>query len=489
MEGKIRTRYAPSPTGFMHIGNLRTALYEYLISKSMNGDFILRIEDTDKERYVQGAEETIYKSLKLAGLRHDEGPDIGGNFGPYVQSQRTNVYINYAKRLIKEDKAYYCFCSKERLESLKSLGGDGNFGGYDRKCRNLDKLEIERLQGENTPYVIRQKMPLEGITVFTDEVFGEVKVENKELQDQILIKTDGYPTYNFANVIDDHEMQITHVVRGCEYLSSAPKYNLLYKAFGWEIPKYIHLPLIMGKNEDGSISKLSKRHGSVSFEDLILDGYLPEAIINYISLLGWCPEGNKEIFSLDELIKEFSISRISKSPSIFDYDKLLWFNGEYIRNKTPEEFIKISEQSIKEGIGESNLDIKRIALILHQRVTNIKEIPNMVKFLSTIPDYSLEIFVNKKSKTTLENSLIVLKKAKQYLNSLDVWNFENIYSAVLNLAKDLNIKNGTAMWPIRIAISGQKVTPGGAIEILEILGQENSIKRIDQGINRLSNNL
>lgn len=489
MSKKVRTRYAPSPTGCMHIGNLRTALYEYLIAKSLNGDFVLRIEDTDKERHVQGAEDKIYKSLELAGLKHDEGPDIGGNFGPYIQSQRTNIYIHYAQKLIEEDKAYYCFCSKERLESLKSAEEDKWFGGYDRKCRALSKSKVEKLKNQNIPYVIRQKIPLEGTTVFTDEVFGKVNVDNKELQDQILIKADGYPTYNFANVIDDHEMQITHVVRGCEYLSSTPKYNLLYEAFGWEIPKYIHLPLIMGKNDDGSISKLSKRHGSISFEDLILNGYLPEAIVNYIALLGWCPEQNIEIFSLDEMVKEFSVSRISKSSSIFDYNKLLWFNGEYIRNKTPEEFMKMSEQYIKEGVGGKDLDIKKISRILHQRTTNVKDIPDMIKFLSNMPDYSEEIFINKKSKTDLENSLIVLKESKKSLFNLCTWSLDNIHNAVLKLAKDLDIKNGTAMWPIRIAISGKIVTPGGVIEILDILGKEESIKRIDRAIEKLSSNL
>lgn len=488
MKRKVRTRYAPSPTGFMHIGNLRTALYEYLIAKSSHGDFILRIEDTDQERYVEGAEELIYKSLKVSGLKHDEGPDIGGKFGPYVQSQRKEHYLPYAQRLIDEDKAYYCFCSKERLDSLRS-DGENEFGGYDRHCRDLDKNRVNELLSKGTPYVIRQKMPLDGSTTFKDEVFGEVRVENKELQDQILIKADGYPTYNFANVVDDHEMEITDVVRGCEYLSSTPKYNLLYEAFGWEVPRYIHLPLIMGKNPDGSVSKLSKRHGAVSFEDLLKDGYLPEAVINYIALLGWCPEGNRELFSLEELVKEFSAKRINKSPSVFDYDKLDWFNAEYIRNQSEEDFIRYAEEYIKQGVNGRRLDIQKIASVLRQRVVKFTQIPSMLRFLCSLPDYDTGIFINKKSKTTLENSLSVLKKAKEALENLDIWNFEKIHDLLLNLAKEMEIKNGTMMWPVRIAVSGQQTTPGGAIEILDILGKEESLKRIALGIEKLSKNI
>ena len=325
MNMEVRTRYAPSPTGFMHVGNLRTALYEYLIAKSQGGKFILRIEDTDQERLVDGAVEVIYRTLDMVGLKHDEGPDVGGEYGPYVQSQRKDMYKPYAEQLVKEGKAYYCFCTKERLDALHQEQGVG--GGYDRHCRDLPQEEVDRLLAQGVPYVIRQKMPLEGSTTFQDAVYGEITVENKELEDQILLKADGYPTYNFANVIDDHSMHITHVVRGCEYLSSAPKYNLLYEAFGWEVPTYVHLPLIMGKNEDGSVSKLSKRHGATSFEDLMADGYLPEAVTNYIALLGWCPKDNQEMFTLEGLTESFSIDGISKSPAVFDYDKLTWFNG------------------------------------------------------------------------------------------------------------------------------------------------------------------
>jgi glutamyl-tRNA synthetase len=319
MVKKVRTRFAPSPTGIMHVGNLRTALFEYLIAKSNGGDFILRIEDTDRERYVEGALEVIYRTLDMVGLKHDEGPDVGGDYGPYVQSERKELYRKYAEQLVAEGKAYRCFCSKERLESLHQAKEE-NGGGYDRHCRNLPKEEVERLLAAGTPYVIRQKMPLEGSTTFNDVVYGPITIENKELEDQILLKSDGYPTYNFANVIDDHLMKITHVVRGCEYLSSTPKYNLLYEAFGWEVPTYVHLPLIMGKNADGSVSKLSKRHGSTSFQDLIQEGYLARAIVNYIALLGWCPKDNRELFTLDELVENFSIDGISKSPAVFDYD-------------------------------------------------------------------------------------------------------------------------------------------------------------------------
>lgn len=486
MKSKVRTRYAPSPTGMMHIGNLRTALYEYLIAKSAGGDFILRIEDTDQDRYKEGAEEAIYKALKCSGLKHDEGPDIGGEFGPYVQSQRKDHYLPYAKKLVEDGKAYYCFCTKERLESLKNEEGS-EFSGYDRKCRNLDEKTVNELLSKGTPYVIRQKMPIDGSTVFHDEVFGDITVENKELQDQILIKADGFPTYNFANVIDDHEMQITDVVRGCEYLSSTPKYNLLYEAFGWPIPRYVHLPLIMGKNEDGSIAKLSKRHGSVGFEDLLSEGYLPEAIINYIALLGWCPEGSREIFSLEELTKEFSVSRISKSPSVFDYDKLEWFNGEYLRNEGIDKFLEHTEKYIKQGIKGAKLDIKKIASVLHQRVTKLTQIPDMIDFLAELPEYNKEIFINKKSKTNLENSLVSLKIAKEKLENLKNWDYESIHELLLKLAEEQNVKNGTLMWPIRIAISGKKMTPGGAIEILDILGKEEALKRIEAGIKKLEN--
>ena len=486
-EKEVRTRFAPSPTGFMHVGNLRTALYEYLIAKSMDGDFILRIEDTDRERIVPGAVEVIYQTLSLVGLEHDEGPDIGGYYGPYIQSERKYLYKKMAEKLVAEGKAYYCFCSKERLDKLhdeKSESGEFS-GGYDRHCRNLSQEEVEKFLAEGKPYVIRQKVPLQGSTTFEDAVYGSITVENSEIEDQILLKTDGYPTYNFANVVDDHDMHITHVVRGSEYLSSTPKYNLLYDAFGWEKPTYIHLPLIAGKNADGTVSKLSKRHGATGFEDLVKLGYLPQAIINYISLLGWCPKENKEIFSLDELVEAFSIDRICKSPAVFDYDKLNWFNAEYIRAMSLEAFTELAIPYFKSVIKEE-LDWKKLASMLQQRVIVLTQIPEMISFFADLPDYEKELFVNKKSKTNLENSPIMLKHAIEELNQLNEWSYESIHDSLVNLAERLQVKNGTTMWPVRIAASGMTVTPGGAVEILELLGKEESLRRLDIGLKKLS---
>ena len=484
MNNNVRTRYAPSPTGFMHIGNLRTALYEYLIAKSNEGKFVLRIEDTDQERYVEGAVDAIYSTLKKVGLKHDEGPDIGGEYGPYVQSERMDLYKPFAEKLVKEGKAYYCFCSKERLEGLRDASNK-EFSGYDRHCRDLPCDEVRKLLASGVPYVIRQKMPLDGETIFTDLVYGEVTTPNNELDDQILIKADGYPTYNFANVVDDHLMSITHVVRGSEYLSSTPKYNLLYEAFGWKIPKYVHLPLIMGKNADGSTSKLSKRHGATSFEDLVREGYLPEAIVNYIALLGWCPKDNREMFSLSELEKEFFVEGISKSPSVFDYDKLNWFNSEYIRSKSLEEFEKISMPYFKTAKVD-NFDTKKISAILQKRVTKLTEIPALIDFFVELPEYDVEAFVNKKSKTTVENSKFVLNHALSEFEKIQTWDFDSIHDLLIDMAKRLELKNGTVMWPVRIAVSGKTVTPGGAIEILEILGKEESLRRIRVGLSKIS---
>ena len=480
---KVRTRYAPSPTGSMHVGNLRTALYEFLVAKSQGGDFVLRIEDTDRERYVEGAVDIIYKTLKSAQITHDEGPDVGGEYGPYVQSERKDMYLPYANKLIEDGKAYRCFCTKERLEKIQE---DTVGGGYDRHCRDISKEESDALAAQGVPFVIRQKMPLEGSTTFEDAVYGSITVENSELQDQILIKTDGYPTYNFANVIDDHTMGITHVVRGSEYLSSTPKYNLLYEAFGWDIPTYIHLPLIMGKDEEGNVSKLSKRHGSTSFEDLVSEGYLPQAVINYIALLGWCPKDNQEVFTMDELISAFSIDGISKSPAIFDYDKLEWFNGEYIKAMTLEQFAEIAEPYIKEGIGDKKLDVKKIASILQQRVTVLTQIPEMVAFLGQQPEYEKELFVNKKSKTNLENAPKVLALVIDALKQLESWDHDSIHDCLISLAQQQEIKNGTVMWPARIAVSGKTVTPGGAIEILDILGKDEALSRMEKGLEKLN---
>ena len=466
----------------MHVGNLRTALYEYLVAKSQGGSFILRIEDTDRERYVEGAVDVIYKTLKTAGLQHDEGPDIGGDYGPYIQSERRDMYLPYAEQLIKEGKAYRCFCTKERLESIQNetIGG-----GYDRHCRDLSEEEIQNNLDAGVPYVIRQKMPVEGSTTFTDAVFGEITVDNSELQDQILIKQDGYPTYNFANVIDDHTMGITHVVRGSEYLSSTPKYNLLYEAFGWEIPTYIHLPLINGKNDDGTVSKLSKRHGSTGFEDLIKEGYLPEAIINYIALLGWCPKDNREIFTLEELTKAFDISGVSKSPSVFDYDKLEWFNGEYIKAMSDEQFASVCMPYFKEALGDKELDYIKLASILKQRTTKLTDIPGKIDFFRELPEYDKELFVNKKSKTDPENAPVMLKAVYEELSSLNSWEHESIHDALIGLAQRLGVKNGTVMWPARIAAAGKTVTPGGAVEILDILGRDESLRRMELGLSKL----
>ncbi len=483
-EKKVRTRFAPSPTGFMHVGNLRTALYEYLIAKSLGGDFVLRIEDTDQDRKVEGAVDIIYNTLRSAGLAHDEGPDVGGEYGPYVQSERKSIYMPYAQRLIDEGHAYRCFCTKERLDQLRADSDDPG-AGYDRHCRDLSEVEIQELLDKGTPFVIRQKMPLEGTTTFEDAVYGTISVENSELQDQILIKADGYPTYNFANVIDDHTMNITHVVRGSEYLSSTPKYNLLYEAFGWEIPTYIHLPLIMGKNDDGSISKLSKRHGATSFEDLVEQGFLPEAIINYIALLGWAPKDNQEMFTLKELVENFSIDGISKSPAVFDYDKLEWFNGEYIKKMTVEEFAAVSDPYFTQALGDKELDRLKLAAILQQRTTRLTQIPEKIAFFAELPDYDKELFVNKKSKTTLENVPGLLSAGIKALEELPSWDHDSLHDRLISLAQELGVKNGTAMWPVRIAASGMTVTPGGAIEILDILGREESLKRLHTGLEKL----
>jgi len=482
MSTEVRTRYAPSPTGYMHIGNLRTALYEYLIAKKHNGKFILRIEDTDQERYVEGAIDVIYKTLKMAGLQHDEGPDIGGDYGPYIQSERKPIYMEYAKKLIELGGAYYCFCSKERLAKLKEeQEAAGLTPKYDRHCLKLSKEEIERKLANNEPFVIRQKMPDTGTTSFEDAVYGTITVENKDLDDQILIKSDGLPTYNFANVIDDHLMKITHVVRGNEYLASAPKYNLLYKAFGWEIPTYVHVPLIL----KSSGQKLSKRAGDPSFEDLISMGYLVEAVINYVALLGWSPGGTQEIFSLKELEQVFDISGISKSPAIFDINKLNWMNGEYIRKKSPEEFHELAKPYYEGVITNKNIDLKKVSRLLQVRTEVLGTIPEAVEFFDKLPDYDTTLYVHKKMKTSEQNSLESLKAALPVLEGISDWNEETIHDALMNLIQQMSIKNSQMLWPIRVALSGKAVTPGGAIEIADILGKEETLNRIKIGINKL----
>ncbi|MBR3341917.1 MAG: glutamate--tRNA ligase [Clostridiales bacterium] len=482
---KIRTRFAPSPTGFMHVGNLRTALYEYLTAKHEGGTFVLRIEDTDRERYVEGATQVIYDTMKLAGLSHDEGPDIGGDYGPYVQSERLSMYKPYAEKLVEEGKAYRCFCTKERLEALKENAPEGT--GYDRHCRDLSPEEIQKNLDAGMPYVIRQKMPLTGSTSYHDLVYGDITFPNEDLDDQVLIKTDGFPTYNFANVIDDHTMGITHVVRGSEYLSSTPKYNLLYDAFGWEIPTYIHLPLIMGKSvdEEGNevISKLSKRHGSTGFMDLVNEGYLPEAIINYIALLGWAPKDTREIFSLDELIEAFDINGISKSPAVFDYDKLSWVNQEHIKAMSDETFLEHAKPFYDEaGVDPSCYEL--LAELLKPRIAKFTEITEKLSFIKEYGDFELDLFEHKKSKSTIESSKAMLEKAIPVLEDL-TWDREAITEAMKNLAENLEVKNSVVMWPVRIAAAGVAVTPGGCSEVMLLLGKEESLRRIKYAYSRL----
>ncbi len=483
MVKKVRTRFAPSPTGYMHVGNLRTALFGYLIAKSNGGDFILRIEDTDRGRYVGDAVGVIYRTLAEAGLRHDEGPDVGGPYGPYVQSERREIYQKYAEQLVREGKAYYCFCTKERLDALKAEQGPD--ARYDRRCRNLPKEEAERLRKAGKPHVIRQKMPLTGSTTFQDVVYGPITIENKELEDQVLLKSDGYPTYNFANVVDDHLMKITHVVRGCEYLTSTPKYKLLYEAFGWDVPVYIHLPLIMGKNPDGSVSKLSKRHGSTGFSELVEEGYLPEAIVNYIALLGWTPKENREIFTLDELVRNFSVDGIGKSPAVFDYDKLRWMNGEYLRKMPEKEFVRRAMPYFRRVFPEGERPWDILAGVLQPRVTRLAEIPNLLEFYRSLPNYPAEYYQNKKSRTDLKKSGQMLREAIPVLSGLGEWNAGSLRESLENLAEKLGVKNGTLLWPVRIAAAGQKVTPGGAFEILAVLGKDESLRRLELGLKKL----
>lgn len=481
---EVRTRFAPSPTGYMHVGNLRTALYEYLVAKSQNGKFLLRIEDTDQERYVEGATDVIYDTLKEVGLNWDEGPDIGGPVGPYIQSERMGMYLDYAKQLVESGHAYYCFCDKERLEQVRLLQkASGAAPKYDGHCRNLSKEEVEEKLAAGVPYVIRQKVPQSGTTTFHDEVFGDITVENETLDDQILIKGDGMPTYNFANVIDDHTMGITHVVRGNEYLSSTPKYNLLYEAFGWEIPVYIHVSPVMKT----ATEKLSKRNGDASYQDLRAKGYLKDAIVNYIALLGWSPKGEQEIFTLEELKKEFDISGISKSPAIFDTEKLNYINGEYIRKLSLEEFTEVATPWIRQTVKREDVDLSLIASVLQPRTEVLNQIPEQVDFIDELPDYDLSMYVHKKMKTNEETSLSALEQALSVLEGLEDFSVDSIHTALFDLIAKLGVKNGYMLWPIRVAVSGKQFTPGGGIEICAILGKEESLKRIRHGIERLRN--
>ena len=481
--GKVRTRFAPSPTGRMHVGNLRTALYAYLIAKHEDGDFLLRIEDTDQERLVEGAVDIIYRTLQKTGLIHDEGPDKDGGVGPYVQSERqaSGIYLEYAKKLIEKGEAYYCFCGKERLESLKQVVAGKEISIYDKHCLQLSKEEIEAKLAAGVPYVIRQNNPQTGTTTFHDEIYGDITVDNTELDDMILIKSDGYPTYNFANVVDDHLMGIPHVVRGNEYLSSSPKYNRLYEAFGWDVPVYVHCPLIT----DETHKKLSKRCGHSSYEDLIEQGFLTEAVVNFVALLGWSPEDNQEIASLEELVQKFDYRHMSKSPAVFDYGKLKWMNGEYIKAMDFEVFYKKALPIIKEVLTKE-YDFEKIAKMVKTRIEVFPDIKELIDFFEKIPEYDVSMYTHKKMKTNAESSLLVLREVLPLLEAQEDYSNDALYEMLSAYIKEKGYKNGYVMWPIRTAASGKQMTPCGATEILEIIGKEESIARIKKAIEKLS---
>lgn len=482
MDKKIRTRFAPSPTGYMHIGNLRTALFEYLIAKHDGGDFLLRIEDTDQGRKVDGAVDVIYDTLKNVGLNWDEGPDIGGDYGPYVQSERVGMYKGYAEQLVKSGHAHYCFCSEEEIEEQRkeaeSLGISFKF---DDPCKHLSEEEIQAKLDAREPYVIRQTISNVGETSFDDEVYGHIEFDGDLLDEQILLKSDGFPTYNFANIIDDHTMNITHVVRGNEYLSSTPKYNLIYDAYGWQRPVYVHVPPVM-KDEK---HKLSKRNGDASFQDLVAAGYLPEAIINYIALLGWSPETEQEIYSLDELIDAFDVKRISRSPAIFDKSKLTWMNGVYLRNKDLDTYYDLVRPYLEKAV-KGPYDLKEIAKLIQPRIDVLSQIEESVDFFDQLHDYDLEMYRHKKMKSTPETALKALKEVRNALAAMNGFESEEaVHDTLMALPAQLGMKNGQVLWPVRTALTGKQFTPGGAIEIAYILGQEEALRRIDLGIERL----
>ncbi len=480
---KIRTRFAPSPTGRMHVGNLRTALYAYLIAKHENGDFLLRIEDTDQERQMEGAEGIIYRTLEKTGLIHDEGPDKDGGYGPYVQSERqkAGIYMEYAKKLVERGEAYYCFCTQERLDSLKKNVNGEEIMVYDKHCLSLSKEEVEANLKAGMPFVIRQNNPRKGSTTFHDEIYGDITVDNSELDDMVLIKSDGYPTYNFANVVDDHLMKITHVVRGNEYLSSSPKYNRLYEAFGWEVPVYVHCPTITNEEH----KKLSKRSGHSSFEDLIEQGFLTEAVVNFVALLGWSPSDNQEFFTLEELVKAFDYHNISKSPAVFDMTKLRWMNGEYMKKMDFDRFYELAEPYLKAVI-KKPLDLKKIAAMVKTRIEVFPDIAPQIDFFEELPEYDPELYVHKKMKTTRESSLETLREVLPILEAQEDYSNDALYEALSRYVTEKGVKTGFVMWPIRIAVSGKQMTPAGATEILEVLGKEESLKRIQKGIELLS---
>ena len=477
-KNEVRTRFAPSPTGYMHVGNLRTALYTYLIARHNNGKFILRIEDTDQGRLVEGAVDVIYKTMAQCHLEHDEGPDVGGPVGPYVQTERRPLYKEYAELLMEKGHAYRCFCEKAESEE-----DSGNFDRGDDPCRALSREESDRRAAAGEPYVIRQRIPHEGTTTFHDEIFGDITVENTTLDDQVLIKRDGLPTYNFANVVDDHLMGITHVVRGSEYLSSAPKYNLLYQGFGWDIPCYVHCSPVMRDAHN----KMSKRHGDPSYEDLIAQGFLTDAVINYVALLGWSPRGEQEIFSMDELKDVFEMSGISKSPAIFDIEKLKYFNSEYIRAMSPEAFARVAEPYIRQAVKNEKYDAAAIAALLQQRTEVLTDIPEKLDFFDALPAYGTELFVHKKSKSDEASSRQVLNRILPVFEGLENWNDESILAAMVNMAESMEVKNAKVMWPVRIAAAGKAVTPGGAVEICRILGKEETLRRLRIAVEKLGN--
>ena len=479
---QVRTRFAPSPTGRMHVGNLRTALYAYLIAKHENGSFMLRIEDTDQERFVDEALGIIYRTMEKTGLIHDEGPDKDGGYGPYVQSERNaqGIYLKYAKQLIEQGDAYYCFCTKERLESLKASVGEKEIAVYDKHCLQLSKEEVQAKLEAGEPYVIRFNMPTEGTTTFHDDIYGDITVPNNELDDLILIKSDGFPTYNFANVVDDHLMGITHVVRGNEYLSSSPKYNRIYEAFGWEVPTYVHCPLITNEEHQ----KLSKRSGHSSYEDLLDQGFLTEAIVNYVALLGWCPQDNQEIFSLEELVKVFDYHHMSKSPAVFDIQKLKWMNGEYMKAMDEDKFYEMALPYIKQVITK-DLDLKKIAHMAKTRIEVLPDIPALIDFFEAVPEYDVSMYTHKKMKTNPEISLEVLEKVLPVLETQEDYSNDALYELLCGFAKENGYKNGQVLWPIRTALSGKQMTPAGATEILEVLGKEESLKSIRAAVEKL----
>ena len=483
---RVRTRYAPSPTGRMHVANLRTALYAYLIAKHEGGDFLLRIEDTDQERFVEGAVEIIYQTLKDTGLIHDEGPDKDGGCGPYVQSERqaSGIYLEYAKKLVEKGEAYYCFCTPERLASLKTTVNGEEIMTYDKHCLHLSKEEVEANLAAGMPYVIRQNNPATGTTTFQDEIYGDITVDNSELDDMVLIKSDGYPTYNFANVVDDHLMGITHVVRGNEYLSSSPKYNRLYAAFGWDVPVYVHCPLIT----DESHHKLSKRSGHSSFEDLLEQGFISQAVVNYVALLGWSPEDNREIFSLEEMVKEFDYHRMSKSPAVFDMIKLKWMNGEYMKAMDFDTFYGMAEPYLKAAVSR-DLDLRKIAAMVKTRIEVFPDIADHVDFFEALPEYDTAMYTHKKMKTNSETSLKVLTDLLPVLEAQEDYSNDALYAVLSRYVEENGVKTGYVMWPIRTAVSGKQMTPAGATEIMEVLGKEESLSRLKAGIKKISDGI